>query len=353
MVVILTICAYAVLAERKVSAWIQGRLGPNRTSLPLIGGIPVIGPVLTRLGLFQPMADGLKMLLKEDIIPSHVNKPYFLLAPMIALIPAVVTIAFVPFGQYIDAEGILRPLALSNLDVGLLFLFAVSSLGVYGIILAGWAANSKYPFFGAIRASAQLISYELAMAFSVLPVLIWANGPGVEAGLSLFSIVQSQQGPWLILLMPVSALIFMVALFAETNRLPFDMAECETELVSGHHTEYGSMKFGLFPVAEYAHIVVGSAVFTILFLGGWNILPWIPFPTELFGSTLVASILSVVWFLGKVLALVFFFIWVRWTLPRFRYDQVMNLGWKMLLPLAIANLIITAILIAVYDLYIR
>lgn len=351
--VILGICSYAVLAERKVSAWIQGRHGPNRTNLPILGSIPVLGGLMTRLGLFQPVADGLKMLLKEDIIPSHVNKPYFILAPMIALIPAVVTITFVPFGQYVDAEGILRPLALADLDVGLLFLFAVSSLGVYGIILAGWAANSKYPFFGAIRASAQLISYELAMAFSVLPVLIWANAPGVDAGLSLFSIVQSQEGVWLILLMPVSALIFMVALFAETNRLPFDMAECETELVSGHHTEYGSMKFGLFPVAEYAHIIVGSGVFTVLFLGGWHILPWIPFPTEVFGSTVAASVLSVLWFMAKVLALVFFFIWVRWTLPRFRYDQVMSLGWKMLLPLAIANLIITAILIAVYDLYLQ
>jgi NADH-quinone oxidoreductase subunit H len=349
VVVILTICAYAVLAERKVSAWIQGRLGPNRTRLPLLGNIPVLGTILTRLGMFQPIADGLKMLLKEDIIPAHVNKPYYLLAPAVVLIPAVVTIAFLPFGQYVDAEGVLRPLVLANLDVGLLFLLAVSSLGVYGIILAGWAANSKYPFLGAIRASAQLISYELAMAFSILPVIMWANVPGLDTGLNLFGVVQQQQGAWYILITPISALIFMVSLFAETNRLPFDMAECETELVSGHHTEYGSMKFGLFPVAEYAHMLIGSGVFTVLFLGGWNILPWIPFPQELFGSAIAASALSVVWFIVKLLVLMFFFIWVRWTLPRFRYDQVMSLGWKMLLPLAIANLVFNAILIAVCD----
>ncbi|HLS28934.1 MAG TPA: complex I subunit 1 family protein, partial [Opitutales bacterium] len=232
----------------------------------------------------------------------------------------------------------------AHLDIGILFVVAVSSLGVYGIVIAGWASNNKYSFLGGIRASAQLISYELAMGLSLLPVFMWSAGSG-EFGLSLFQVVESQKTVWIGIWQPISALIFIVALFAETNRLPFDMPESEQELVGGFHTEYSSFKFGLFFVAEYAHIIIGSAVMVILFLGGWHPLPFLPLAvTGVFGA-----FLSICIFLAKVFALVFFFMWVRWTLPRLRYDQVMNIGWKMLLPLALANLVFNAILIAIIE----
>jgi NADH-quinone oxidoreductase subunit H len=249
-------------------------------------------------------------------------------------------------------------LILADVDVGLLALFAVSSLGVYALILAGWASNSKYPFLGGVRASAQLISYELSMTLSILPVFLWVNAPGGSGTLSLFAVVQAQSGPWhawsglwFIFTMPVAALIFLVSLFAETNRLPFDMAEGEADLVGGFHTEYGSLKWGLFFVAEYSHMLIGSGVFVLLFLGGWNPLPWLPLATfagwlGLAGNPLVVGALSIVIFLSKVLFFVFLFMWVRWTVPRFRYDQVMKLGWQKLLPLAIGNLIVYALVIA-------
>jgi len=344
--VFMTICAYSVLAERKISSWIQGRIGPNRTRLPLLGHIPVLGDILTGLGIFQPPADGLKFLFKEEIIPGHVKLGYYYLAPVLALTPALTTMVVLPFGRYVDPMGVVKPLVLANIDVGILFILGISSLGVYGIVLAGWASNSKYPFLGAIRSSAQMISYELAMGLSILPVFMWSAFPGSEHGLSLFGVVESQKGLWLAIWQPVSALIFLVSIFAETNRLPFDMAESETDLVGGFHTEYGAFKFGLFFVAEYAHIIVGSSLFVLLFLGGWNFLPYIadPWADNTFGA-----VLSVLWFLAKVFFMIFFFIWIRWTLPRFRYDQVMTLGWKILLPLAIGNLIFNTLLIALYD----
>lgn len=346
IIVLMTLCAYSVLAERKISAWIQGRVGPNRTNLPIIAAIPILGPFLQKLGVWQPLADGAKFLLKEDPLPAHVNKFYYCLAPVLAIIPALLTVLVVPFGEYWDVSGHGHPLVLANLDIGILFVLAIGSLGVYGMIIGGWAANSKYPFFGAIRASAQMISYELAMGLSILPVFMWVNAPMAEGGLSLFNVVKVQADLWLVLWQPVSALIFLIALFAETNRLPFDMPESETELVGGFHTEYGSFKFGLFVVAEYAHMLVGSAVFVILFLGGWHFLPAIeaPWPENAFGS-----VCSVIWFLLKVLFLMFVFIWVRWTLPRFRYDQVMKLGWNVLLPLAILNLVFYTLLIPIID----
>lgn len=346
--VVMTLAGYAVLAERKVSAWIQGRVGPNRTALPIIKNIPVLGRVLRRLGVFQPLADGLKFLFKEEMTPGHVHPVYYPLAPIVAFVPALLTMVVVPFGVYVDPVTQLgRPLMLAQLDIGMLFIFAVASTGVYGIILAGWAANSKYPFLGSVRACAQMISYELAMTLAVLPVFLWASGPGVQSGLSLVSIVESQKNLWLGLWQPVSALIFLIALFAETNRLPFDMAESETDLVGGFHTEYGAFKFGFFFVAEYAHILIGSAVFSLLFLGGWNFLPGFanPWPVGLPGA-----VLSTLWFLAKTLSIVFFFIWIRWTLPRFRYDQVMRLGWNILLPLALLNLVFNVSLITVIDL---
>jgi NADH-quinone oxidoreductase subunit H len=324
-----------VLAERKISSWIQNRVGPNRTQLPILAYIPVLGNMLQRIGFSQPMADGLKFLFKEDVMPGHVKKFYYVLAPCLSLIAALVTCTVLPFGVWWDHQGTAQPLVLANLDIGLLFMLGISSLGVYGLVLAGWSSNSKYPFLGGIRASAQLISYELAMGVALLPVFLWASAPGAKSGLNLFTIAQSQGDLWLIIWQPVSALIFLVAVFAETNRLPFDMAESETDLVGGFHTEYGSFKFGFFFIAEYAHMIVGSAVFVVLFLGGANFLPGIPdpWPHNYFGS-----LLTIAWFLAKVVCFVFLFIWIRWTLPRFRYDQVMKLGWNVLLPLAVANL---------------
>jgi NADH-quinone oxidoreductase subunit H len=357
IMVIFPIGGVCSMAERKVSAWIQGRPGPNRAIVPWARWIPVIGPLLQRLGIFHVLADGGKMLFKEDALPGHVNKFYFMLAPIVAMIPALTTVTAVPFGAYIDDAGRVIPIALANVDIGLLAVFAVSSLGVYSLILAGWASNSKYPFLGGVRASAQLISYELSMTLSVVPVFLWVNAPGMEATMGLGRVVEFQSQPgfwggaWFIFIMPVSAFIFLTSLFAETNRQPFDMPESEADLVGGFHTEYGAFKWGLFFVAEYAHMVIGSGVFTLLFLGGWNPLPWIPLAKLVgwLGTTnpILIGILSIVIFLTKVLAMIFFFMWVRWTVPRFRYDQVMELGWKKLLPLAIANLLAYAIGIAI------
>jgi NADH-quinone oxidoreductase subunit H len=339
----------------------QGRPGPNRALPPWLAWVPGIG-LVQRLGVFHLMADGAKMFLKEDSLPGHVNKFYFLLAPVIGMIPALTTVTVVPFGAYFDTAGQMVPLVLANLDVGILAVFAVGSLGVYSLILAGWASNSKYPFLGSIRASAQLISYELAMTLSVVPVFLMINAPGGTGTLSLTDVVRFQSGTsglhgtWFIMTMPLSAVVFLVSLFAETNRLPFDMAEGEADLVGGFHTEYGSMKWGLFFVAEYSHMLIGSGVFTLLFLGGWNPLPWVPLHTvvgwlahlsPLLAHPLAVGLLSIAIFMGKVLFFMFVFMWVRWTVPRFRYDQVMKLGWQKLLPLAIGNLIFYAILIAV------
>ncbi|MSU49926.1 MAG: NADH-quinone oxidoreductase subunit H [Opitutus sp.] len=358
ILVIFPIGGACSMAERKVSAWIQGRPGPNRAIVPWVAWIPFVGTFLQRLGIFHVMADGGKMLFKEDALPGHVNKFYFVLAPIVAMIPALTTVTAVPFGAYLDEAGRVIPLALANVDIGLLAVFAVSSLGVYSLILAGWASNSKYPFLGGVRASAQLISYELSMTLSVVPLFLWVNAPGMEATLGLGRVVEFQSQPgffggiWFVFLMPVSAFIFLVSLFAETNRQPFDMSESEADLVGGFHTEYGAFKWGLFFVAEYAHMVIGSGVFTLLFLGGWNPLPWIPLADvaawlHLAHHPILLGLLSIGIFLGKVLAMIFFFMWVRWTVPRFRYDQVMEIGWKKLLPLAIANLLFYAIGIAV------
>lgn len=349
VVVLMGLCAYSVLAERKVSSWIQGRVGPNRTTLPLLGTIPVLGPFLTRLGIFQPAADGLKFLFKEDVVPDHVNKSYFILAPILSLVPALTTVVVVPFGAFINDAGETIPLVLANLDLGMLLLLAISSLGVYSIVLAGWAANSKYPFLGGIRASAQMVSYELAMGISILPVFMWVNKPGMEGTLNLFHVVQAQEGLWFAMWMPVSALIFLVSVFAETNRLPFDMPESETELVGGFHTEYSSFKFGLFFVGEYAHMVVGASVMTLLFLGGWHPLPFLPLEAMGLANGWLGALLSFGIFMAKMLFFMFLFIWVRWTVPRFRYDQVMRLGWQIMLPLAVANLIAYVFIIYYLD----
>jgi NADH-quinone oxidoreductase subunit H len=362
IIVIFPVAAACSMAERKVCAWIQGRPGPNRTIFPLFRGIPGMG-VLQRLGVFQLVADGLKFLFKEEPTPGHVNKLYYTLAPVIAMVPAFTTVTVVPFGAYLGSAGSVVPLSLANLDIGILAVFAVASLGIYSLILAGWASNSKYPFLGSVRASAQLISYELSMTLAVLPVFLWVNEPGSTGSLSLARVVEFQSragfwgGTWFLFTMPVSAFIFAVALFAETNRQPFDMAESEADLVGGFHTEYGAYKWALFFVAEYANMIVGAGVFALLFLGGWNLLPWVPLASLLgwlhhaTGSALwlhplVAGIVSIAIFIAKILATLFVFMWVRWTLPRFRYDQVMRIGWQKLLPLSIANLIVYTVAIA-------
>ncbi len=357
IVVIFPIAGACSMAERKVSAWIQGRHGPNRAIPFWFAWVPVLGPFLQRLGAFHLLADGLKFLFKEEPLPGQVNKLYFLLAPAIALIPAFTTVTVVPFGAYLDGSGHLVPLVLANVDVGILAVFAVASLGIYSMILAGWASNSKYPFLGGVRASAQLISYELAMTLSVLPVFLWINTPDGAGTLSLAQVVSFQTQPgfwggtWFIFLMPVSALIFFVALFAETNRLPFDMIESEADLVGGFHTEYGAFKWSLFFVAEYSNMIVGSGVFILLFLGGWNPLPWLPLTKVaawlgFAGHPVIFAAVSIVVFLAKIIFFIFVFMWVRWTVPRFRYDQVMRIGWRGLLPLALVNLVVYTLGIA-------
>lgn len=357
ILVIFPIAGACSLAERKVAAWIQGRPGPNRTIVPWLAPIPFVGTTLRRLGLFQLAADGGKLLFKEDPVPGHVHKFYFISAPLIAMIPAFSTVTFVPFGAYWDsALGVIRPLILANVDIGLLAVFAIGSLSVYSVILAGWSSNSKFPFIGGLRASAQLISYELSLTLSVLPIFVWINSPGSEASLSLVRVMEFQSGTsltgglWFIMTMPLSALVFLVALFAETNRAPFDMPESEADLVGGFHTEYGAFKWSLFFVAEYAHMTVGSAIFALLFLGGWNPLPWVPLSSvvhllHLENLPIVVGLISIAVLLLKVFFLLFFFMWVRWTVPRFRYDQVMRIGWQRLLPLAIVNLLIYVLLI--------
>ncbi len=357
ILVIFPIAGVCSMAERKVAAWVQDRPGPNRAIVPWVAWIPFVGTFLQRLGVFHVMADGGKMLFKEDSLPGHVNKFYFIAAPILAMIPALTTVTAVPFGAYLDAAGRVIPIGLAPIDIGILAVFAISSLGVYSLILAGWASNSKYPFLGSVRASAQLISYELSMTLAVVPVFLWINAPGTDATLGFGRVVEFQSQPgfwggmWFGFLMPVSAFIFLVSLFAETNRQPFDTVESEADLVGSFHTEYGAFKWGLFFVAEYSHMIVGSAVFILLFFGGWNPLPWVPLATfanwiGIADNPLLLGIVSIVIFLAKVIFMIFVFMWVRWTVPRFRYDQVMKLGWQKLLPLSIANLIFYAIAIA-------
>jgi NADH-quinone oxidoreductase subunit H len=327
---ILTMFAYAVLAERKISAFIQDRVGPNRVTFPLASSVPVVGSFLTRLGFWQPIADGLKAILKEDFTPSYVRTVYFWLAPALVLIPSLLTVAVIPFGSNLGAQR----MVIADLNVGILYTFGIVSLGVYGIVLAGYAANSKYPFLGGIRSSAQMISYEIAMGMSVIPLFL------IVGDLNLSKVIEYQaQHAWLVCYTPVSFFIFLVSAFAETNRLPFDLPECETELVAGYNTEYSSMKFALFFMGEYANMIAGSAMMVTLFFGGWTL----PFggldqPAE----NILTGFLHIGIFLGKVAFLLGVFIWVRWMLPRFRYDQLMDLGWRRFIPLALANILATA-----------
>jgi NADH-quinone oxidoreductase subunit H len=325
--------SYSVLAERKISAWIQNRVGPNRTAPPFAKYIPVVGPALIRLGVFQPLADGLKFLLKEDFTPGGVRKVYFWLAPALAIVPAMLTVAVIPFGSVMGAQK----MVIADLNVGILYTFGIVSLGVYGIVLAGYAANSKYPFFGGIRSSAQMISYEISMGMSVIPVLL------IVGNLNLGSIIgwQATNG-WLFLYSPVSFFIFLIASFAETNRLPFDLPEAETELVGGYHTEYGSMKFALFFLGEYSNMISSAGMMVTLFFGGWTLPFW---GLDHAAASIGMGIVQILIFLVKMLLFMALFIWVRWMFPRFRYDQLMDLGWRRFVPLALANILITAIVL--------
>jgi NADH-quinone oxidoreductase subunit H len=325
--------AYAVLAERKISAWIQDRVGPNRTAPPFAKYIPVLGPLLTRWGMFQPLADGLKFLVKEDFTPAGVKKIYFWLAPAVAIIPAMLTVAVIPFGSNLGQQK----MVIADLNVGILYTFGIVSMGVYGIVLAGYAANSKYPFFGGIRSSAQMISYEISMGMSVIPVLL------IVGSLNLSQIIawQATHG-WLVVYAPLAFIIFMVSSFAETNRTPFDLPEAETELVGGYHTEYSSMKFALFFLAEYSNMVASSAMMVTLFFGGWTLPFW---GLNQPAASLAMGLAQILVFLLKMCFFMVVFIWVRWMFPRFRYDQLMDLGWRRFLPLALANILVTAIVL--------
>jgi len=325
--------AYSVLAERKISAWIQNRVGPNRTAPPFAKYIPIVGPALVRLGMFQPLADGLKFLLKEDFTPGGVRKVYFWLAPAIAIVPAMLTVAVIPFGSTMGGQQ----MVIADLNVGILYTFGIVSLGVYGIVLAGYAANSKYPFFGGIRSSAQMISYEISMGMSVIPVLL------IVGNLNLSSIIgwQATNG-WLVLYSPVSFFIFLIASFAETNRLPFDLPEAETELVGGYHTEYGSMKFALFFLGEYSNMIASGGMMVTLFFGGWTLPFW---GLDHAATGIGMGLVHILIFLVKMLLFMALFIWVRWMFPRFRYDQLMDLGWRRFVPLALANILITAVVL--------
>ncbi len=327
---VLTMFAYSVLAERKISAMIQDRIGPNRVAVPGISAMPLVGSFLTRLGFWQPIADGVKAILKEDFTPSYVRKVYFWLAPGIVLIPSLLIVAVIPFGSNLGGQR----MVIADLDVGILYTFGIVSLGVYGIVLAGYAANSKYPFLGGIRSSAQMISYEIAMGMSVIPLFL------VVGDLNLSKVIEYQaQHAWLVCYAPVSFFLFLVSAFAETNRLPFDLPECETELVAGYNTEYSSMKFALFFMGEYANMIAGSAMMVTLFFGGWTL----PFGgLDRPAASIGIGLLHIGIFLGKVAFLMVVFIWVRWMLPRFRYDQLMDLGWRRFIPLALANILATA-----------
>ncbi len=313
--VILTAVAYMTWVERRVSAWIQDRRGPNR-----------VGP----FGLLQPLADGIKFLFKEAILPPHAHQTIYMLAPVILFVPAMIAFSVVPFGPTLRAFGLEIPLQIAGVDNGILIILAFASMGVYGVALAGWSSNNKYSLMGGLRSSAQLISYELAMAIAIVGVLMSAGS------LRLTDVVarQAEHG-WNILWQLPGFIIFMTAAFAETNRLPFDLPEAETELVAGYHTEYSGMRFSMFYMAEYANMITASALAATLYCGGYHV-PGL----HLLGLPETAAVaVQVLAFAAKVAFFLFIYVWVRWTIPRFRYDQLMNLGWKVLLPAGLAHLL--------------
>jgi NADH-quinone oxidoreductase subunit H len=323
----LVIAMYSTYAERKIAAFFQDRVGPNRA-----------GP----WGILQPLADGGKMFLKEEIIPTNATPFLFIVGPSLAILTACIGSAVIPWGQNMVIGGKVIPLQVTDINVGILYIFGVVSLGVYGVMIGGWASNNKYSLLGAIRAASQNISYEISMGLSIIALLL------VTGTLSLGEIAQQQHGwHWNVLYQPVGFLLFLVCAFAETNRTPFDLPECETELVGGYHTEYSSMKLGFYLFAEYINMFISSAVMATLYFGGYNYpgMDWVAAHVGPIAGPLIGTAI----FFAKIFLFIFFFMWVRWTIPRFRYDQLMDLGWKILIPLAIANIVVTGVVITLLN----
>jgi NADH-quinone oxidoreductase subunit H len=317
----LGVAAYSTYFERKIAAFMQDRIGPDRA-----------GP----FGILQPLADAVKMFMKEDFIPANSNKWLFIMGPCLSMLTALMTSAVVPFGDTITLGGVKFDLQGIDVNIGILWVFGIVSLGVYGILIGGWASNNKYSLLGAIRAASQNISYELAMGLSIIAILM------MTGSLSTKAIVEAQQnGHWNILYQPMGFIIFLICAFAECNRTPFDLPECETELIGGYHTEYSSMKLGFYLFAEYINMFISGAVMATLYFGGYDY-PGIDFVTAQLGET-AATLIGAGALIGKALAFVFIFMWVRWTLPRFRYDQLMGLGWSGLIPLAMFNIVVTGL----------
>ena len=315
----LLVAMYSTYAERKVAAFFLDRLGPNRAGL---------------FGMLQPLADGVKMFMKEEIIPKNADKVLFILGPSLAMMTACMTGVVIPWGSSLIIDGKEYVMQITDVNIGILYVFGVVSVGVYGIMIGGWASNNKFSLLGALRASSQMISYELAMGMSIV-ALVMTTGT-----LSVREIVEQQPGGhWNVFVQPLGFLLFLICAFAETNRTPFDLPECETELVGGYHTEYSSMKLGFYLFAEYINMFISSAIIVCLFFGGYNF----PFISELGLSHNMLAILGTVLFFAKVFFFIFFFMWIRWTIPRFRYDQLMRMGWKILIPLAVTNIVITAV----------
>ncbi len=335
--VLLTTVAFLTLAERRISAFMQDRLGPNR-----------VGP----WGLLQPVADGIKFIMKEDIVPREANRLLYIVAPLMTIVPALLTFAVVPFGHDLFLPGRVINFQIANFNVGILYIFAIAAMGIFGIIIGGWASNNKYSLLGGLRSASQFISYEIAMSLAVIGVLM------VYGSLRLNNIAQYQGSLWFgflpkwgILVQPLGFIIFIVSVYAETNRVPFDLPEAEAELVGGYHTEYSSMKFAFFFMGEYANMITASALLATLYFGGWQV-PYLHNIGFIFpGMGMLAmpqwlvAIIEVLSFAVKVGFFLFLFLWVRWTLPRFRFDQLTDLGWKVLIPLALLNVVITAVLI--------
>jgi NADH-quinone oxidoreductase subunit H len=326
----LFVAAYSTYAERKVAAFLQDRLGPDRA-----------GP----FGILQPLADGLKFIMKEEFIPVVSNKLLFILGPCIAMMTALMAGVVIPWGNTLIINGEQYSLQIADLNIGILYVFGVVSIGVYGIMIGGWASNNKFSLLGAIRASAQMISYEIAMGLSIIALIL------TTGTLSLSEITTMQAGGidgdwnfWNVIYHPLGFLIFLVCAFAECNRTPFDLPECETELVGGYHTEYSSMKLGFYLFAEYINMFVSSAVISTLYFGGYNF----PFMNDLGLEHNTITILGTLFLFGKIAFFIFFFMWIRWTIPRFRYDQLMNLGWKILIPLAVLNIFITGMVSLIF-----
>jgi NADH-quinone oxidoreductase subunit H len=322
---VMTAIAYLVLVERKAAAYLQDRLGPNR-----------VGP----WGLFQPIADGAKFILKEEVIPAGADKLLFLIAPVTILATSILAFATIPFGYFLPWPGS-EPIALTiapDMDVGLLFVFAIGSLGVYGVVLGGWASNSKYSFLGALRSSAQLISYEIPLGLAVIGVILFSGSLRMETIIS----EQARTGWWYAALQPLGFFVFMISGCAESTRLPFDLPECEQELVGGYHTEYTGMKFGMFAFAEYQHMITVSFLAVILFFGGWHFWGLAPY-TEANEVSLIGALVRVAVLVIKVLLTIFFFMWIRWSWPRFRYDQLMAIAWRAMIPLGVVNLAVCAV----------